>query len=80
MGNPRQEKWALANLDKLEVSVIIGVGALFKYLSGEVKRAPKWMLKHNMEWVFRLVTEPKRLWKRYIIGNPKFIWRVLREK
>ena len=79
MGNPRQELWITENIDKLKVTVCIGVGALFDYLSGRVKRAPGWMLKAGMEWIFRFVIEPKRLWKRYIIGNPIFVFRVYRE-
>lgn len=79
MGNPRQELWISEYLHKLTVPACIGVGALFDYLSGAVRRAPQWMLRAKMEWVFRLVTEPRRLGKRYVIGNTKFLLRVCRE-
>jgi exopolysaccharide biosynthesis WecB/TagA/CpsF family protein len=79
MGNPRQEIWIERYIDKIDVPVCIGVGALFDYLSGRVIRAPRWMLNAGMEWVFRLVVEPKRLWKRYLIGNTQFIIRFYRE-
>jgi exopolysaccharide biosynthesis WecB/TagA/CpsF family protein len=75
MGNPKQEFWIWDNLDRLTVPACIGVGALFDYLSGAVRRAPPWMLRARMEWMFRLITEPRRLWKRYLVGNPKFIIR-----
>jgi exopolysaccharide biosynthesis WecB/TagA/CpsF family protein len=79
MGNPKQEMWIANNLDQLEVPVAIGVGALFDYLSGHSVRAPRWILNLKMEWVFRLMMEPMRLWRRYLIGNLKFIFRVYRE-
>ncbi len=79
MGNPRQEIWIAKNLGRLRVPVCIGVGALFDYMSGQVPRAPQWMLRAGLEWVFRLLVEPRRLWRRYVVGNPKFIMRVLRE-
>ena len=77
MGNPKQEQWIARHLDRLNVPVCIGVGALFDYLSGRVTRAPRWMLDLGLEWVFRLLLEPERMWKRYLIGNLKFILRNL---
>jgi exopolysaccharide biosynthesis WecB/TagA/CpsF family protein len=79
MGNPKQEFWIVNNLYRLNVPVCVGVGALFDYLSGRVTRAPHWMLNAGMEWIFRLLLEPKRLWKRYLIGNLRFIFRIYRE-
>jgi N-acetylglucosaminyldiphosphoundecaprenol N-acetyl-beta-D-mannosaminyltransferase len=79
MGNPKQEQWIARHLDRLNVPVCIGVGALFDYLSGRVTRAPQWMLDLGLEWIFRLLIEPKRMWKRYLIGNLKFISRNIRE-
>ena len=79
-GVPRQEKWIDENFDKLKPQVIMGVGGLFDFYSGEMKRAPKWMREIGMEWLFRLLKEPKRMWKRYIIGNPLFIYRVYKWK
>lgn len=80
MGNPKQELWLANNLHRLTVPVNIGVGALFDNLSGRVTRAPRWMINAGLEWLYRLLAEPKRLWKRYLIGNLKFIIRVYREK
>ena len=77
-GNPKQEIWIHENIANLNVGVAIGVGAFFDYHSGRLRRAPKWMLRYGMEWIFRLSAEPRRLWKRYVMGNPKFIFRVLR--
>ena len=60
--------------------VSIGIGVSFEFVAGMVKRAPLWMQESGLEWLFRLIVEPKRLWKRYIIGNPQFIFLVLRQK
>jgi N-acetylglucosaminyldiphosphoundecaprenol N-acetyl-beta-D-mannosaminyltransferase len=79
-GMPSQEKWILENWDKLQVNVVIPVGAYFDYVAGDVVRAPHWMTDHGLEWLGRLIIEPRRLWKRYILGNPKFIWRVFMQK
>jgi N-acetylglucosaminyldiphosphoundecaprenol N-acetyl-beta-D-mannosaminyltransferase len=79
-GMPSQEKWILDNWGQLQVHVVIPVGAFFDYLAGEVVRAPHWMTEHGLEWLGRLIIEPHRLWKRYIVGNPLFLWRVLLQK
>ena len=78
-GMPTQEYWIEENRSKLNVSVILPVGALIDHLGGTVKRAPKWMTNHGLEWLGRLIFEPKRLWRRYIIGLPKFVFLVLEE-
>lgn len=77
MGNPKQELWIseFANLHDAKIS--IGVGALFDFVAGEAKRAPKWVRRFRLEWVYRLYKEPIRLGKRYLIGNPAFIIRTL---
>jgi N-acetylglucosaminyldiphosphoundecaprenol N-acetyl-beta-D-mannosaminyltransferase len=79
-GAPLQEKWILKNKELLNCNILMGVGGLFDFFSGNIPRAPKWMREIGLEWVFRLMQEPKRMWKRYIIGNPLFIFRVLRWK
>jgi N-acetylglucosaminyldiphosphoundecaprenol N-acetyl-beta-D-mannosaminyltransferase len=79
-GMPSQEKWISENIDELNVHVIFPVGAYFDYVAGEVVRAPKWMTDNGLEWLGRLLIEPGRLWKRYILGNPRFIWRVIMQK
>jgi N-acetylglucosaminyldiphosphoundecaprenol N-acetyl-beta-D-mannosaminyltransferase len=75
-GMPAQEKWIFENWNELNVHVVFPVGAFFDYLAGEVKRAPRWMTENGLEWLGRLIIEPRRLWKRYILGNPLFLWRV----
>lgn len=79
LGNPLQEEWIAAHLPRLRTRVAIGVGALFDYLAGRVPRAPRWVLALRAEWVFRLVIEPRRLWRRYLVGNFEFLWRVAAE-
>ncbi len=80
LGSPKQEKWIYANYKQLKVPVSIAVGVSFELVSGMVKRAPSWMQRSGLEWLFRLIVEPRRLWKRYILGNPTFIWRVLQQR
>jgi len=79
-GAPYQEKWISKNLDKLDSTINIGVGGLFDFFSGNIKRAPTWMREIGIEWIYRLLKEPVRMWKRYIIGNPLFLFRVFRFK
>jgi len=76
-GVPKQEFWIRDHLEQLNCRVAIGVGGLFDFASGRIKRAPLWMRKIKFEWLYRLYQEPFRLFKRYVIGNPLFIWRVL---
>jgi N-acetylglucosaminyldiphosphoundecaprenol N-acetyl-beta-D-mannosaminyltransferase len=80
LGSPKGEYWIFANHRKIRVPISIGIGASFDFVSGMVKRAPKWMQRSGLEWFFRLMIEPRRLWKRYIIGNPLFLWLVLRQR
>ncbi|MHC1784031.1 MAG: WecB/TagA/CpsF family glycosyltransferase [Anaerolineaceae bacterium] len=61
----------------LNVSVVMTVGAAFDYLAGEIRRARQWATGYGLEWLGRLLVEPRRLWRRYIIGNPLFFWRIL---
>ena len=79
-GMPIQEKWIMENFDRLDVKVFLPVGAAFDYISGNVPRAPRWMTDHGLEWLGRLIIEPRRLWKRYLIGIPLFFWRVLKQR
>lgn len=80
MGTPRQEKWISQNENKIDARVFWAVGALFDILSGKRKRSPKWMQKLGFEWAFRILQEPRRLWKRYLFGNIVFLLTVLRER
>ncbi|MFC1704260.1 WecB/TagA/CpsF family glycosyltransferase [Candidatus Omnitrophota bacterium] len=80
MGVPIQEKWITKNREKLNSTLCLGVGALFDYLSGRIKRAPKIFQKMHIEWLWRIMMEPKRLWKRYLVDDVKFLWLVLKHK
>jgi N-acetylglucosaminyldiphosphoundecaprenol N-acetyl-beta-D-mannosaminyltransferase len=77
MGTPKQELWVRHNAHRLDVDVIWTVGALFDYVSGRVPRAPGWLADNGLEWIFRLAVEPQRMWRRYLLGNPVFVSRVL---
>ena len=77
MGVPRQEQWIAQNLTPDHCIVAMGVGALFDFLSGAVPRAPHWMRRLRLEWIFRLSLEPARMWRRYVVGNPLFLARVV---
>lgn len=72
LGCPKQEIWMSAHKDKIK-SVMLGVGASFDFYAGNVKESPEWMGKLGLEWLFRLTQEPKRLWRRYLILNPRFM-------
>jgi len=78
MGVPHQEKWISRNREKINAGVAMGVGGLFDFYSGKNARAPIWMREVGLEWVYRISQEPKRMWKRYVVGNPLFLYRVLR--
>ena len=81
MTAPKQEKWAYKHLAQLDVKGHIGtIGAVFDFYAGTMERAPLWWQEHSLEWLYRLIKEPKRMWKRYLIGNVKFAWFILREK
>lgn len=80
MGSPSQEIWIDSNIGHGHGRVVFGVGALFDFVSGAVPRAPESIRKLRLEWVWRLVQEPSRLWYRYIVGNPLFLYHVFRYK
>lgn len=80
MGNPLQERWLAANLAATGAQLGVGVGAFFDFTAGTAKRAPAWMNRAGIEWLWRLAQEPKRLFRRYVVGNPVFLARVLRER
>jgi N-acetylglucosaminyldiphosphoundecaprenol N-acetyl-beta-D-mannosaminyltransferase len=79
MGTPKQELWVDRYADQLNGAVVWTVGALFDYVSGHTPRAPRWLADNGLEWIFRLAIEPRRMWRRYLIGNPVFLSRVLAE-
>ncbi|MCA0014435.1 WecB/TagA/CpsF family glycosyltransferase [Mesorhizobium sp. B292B1B] len=80
MGVPRQELWIERHIDERHCTLPVAVGALLDFLSGAVPRAPLWIRRLRLEWLFRLAVEPGRLWRRYVVGNPLFLWRVLKQK
>ena len=81
ISSPTKENFLFENKNRLSnVNFIMGVGGSFDVVSGKVKRAPLWMQKIGLEWFYRFLQEPGRMWKRYLIGNSKFIWLVLKER
>ena len=81
MTAPKQEKWAYSHWNELDIHCHCGtIGAVFDFFAGTAKRAPKWWQEHSLEWLYRLIIEPKRMWRRYIIGNALFLWNVWKER
>ena len=80
MTAPKQEKWAYKHRDMIETGHVCSIGAVFDFYAGNIKRAPVWMIDMGLEWFYRLIKEPKRLWRRYIIGNILFIYHMGKEK
>jgi N-acetylglucosaminyldiphosphoundecaprenol N-acetyl-beta-D-mannosaminyltransferase len=79
LSTPKQETWMHEHRGTIRVPVMVGVGAAFDLNTGRVKQAPAWMRENGLEWFFRLLTEPRRLWRRYIINGSGFVWNVLLE-
>ena len=81
MTAPKQEKWTYSHWNELNIHCHVGtIGAVFDFFAGTVERAPIWWQRHGLEWLYRLLKEPKRMWRRYIIGNALFLWNMLKEK
>lgn len=80
MTAPKQEKWAYLHYDHLQVGHICCIGAVFDFYAGSISRAPQWMIQLGLEWLFRLIKEPSRMWRRYLIGNLLFVWSIFKEK
>lgn len=74
LGAPKQDIWMSRHKKSLKNCKLMGVGAAFNFFSGDVKRAPQWMQRCGLEWLYRLLKEPKRLWRRYLVGNLRFLW------
>lgn len=80
MTAPKQEKWTYSHWKELNIHCHVGsIGAVFDFFAGTVKRAPMWWQDHGLEWLYRLLKEPKRMWRRYIIGNALFLWNMVKE-
>ncbi len=77
LSTPKQERWMAAHVDRLDAPVLIGVGAAFDFHAGLLKRAPRWVQHSGLEWLFRLLSEPRRLWRRYFKIVPLFIVKIL---
>jgi N-acetylglucosaminyldiphosphoundecaprenol N-acetyl-beta-D-mannosaminyltransferase len=80
LSTPKQEKFMAEFLPKLDATLMLGVGAAFDFHSGRVSQAPRWMQRSGLEWLFRLCSEPRRLWRRYLRNNPLFVWNFLLQK
>ncbi|MEQ8847247.1 WecB/TagA/CpsF family glycosyltransferase [Botrimarina sp.] len=78
MGTPHQERWVLAHRDRIAAPVVWTLGAAFDYSAGEQARGPAWLRRAGHEWAARLLADPARLWRRYVLGNPRFLWRAWR--
>ena len=80
LGAPKQDKWMAEHVGRVNAPVMIGVGAAFDFLSGRKKQAPVWIQRSGFEWLFRLLSEPRRLWKRYLVTNTLFILSLIRNQ
>lgn len=81
MTAPKQEKWTYSHWNELNIHCHVGtIGAVFDFFAGNTKRAPLWWQQHGLEWLYRLIKEPRRMWRRYIIGNTEFFWHMIGEK
>ena len=80
MTAPKQEKWTYSHWNELDIHCHVGtIGAVFDFFAGTYKRAPLWWQEHSLEWLYRLIKEPRRMWRRYVLGNPLFLWNIVRE-
>lgn len=81
MTAPKQEKWTYQHWNELDIHCHVGtIGAVFDFYAGTAQRAPRWWQEHSLEWLYRLLKEPKRMWRRYVLGNPLFLWNISKEK
>jgi N-acetylglucosaminyldiphosphoundecaprenol N-acetyl-beta-D-mannosaminyltransferase len=76
LSTPKQEKFMASTIASLDVPVMIGIGAAFDLISGSVRQSPRWIQRSGFEWLYRLIQEPRRLWRRYLTNNPLFLWRI----
>lgn len=79
VGTPKQDYWTHEMRPRLAAPVMVNVGAAFNFHAGTVSQAPRWMMRSGLEWLYRLCAEPRRLWRRYLVGNPRFLLLVLRQ-
>jgi N-acetylglucosaminyldiphosphoundecaprenol N-acetyl-beta-D-mannosaminyltransferase len=79
LSTPKQENWMANYRRRIDVPVLVGVGAAFDFFTGRARQAPSWVRENGLEWFFRLATEPRRLWRRYLLYGPRFAWNVALE-
>lgn len=81
MTAPKQEKWTYSHWNELNIHCHVGtIGAVFDFYAGTVERAPLWWQNHGLEWLYRLIKEPRRMWRRYLVGNTLFLWNIAKER
>jgi N-acetylglucosaminyldiphosphoundecaprenol N-acetyl-beta-D-mannosaminyltransferase len=80
LGTPKQDYWVAEFRPRLQAAALIAVGAAFDFHALRIRQAPRWMMRSGLEWLFRLAIEPRRLWRRYVIGNPRFVWMIFRRQ
>ncbi|MCP5027050.1 MAG: WecB/TagA/CpsF family glycosyltransferase, partial [Actinomycetia bacterium] len=80
LSTPKQERWMAELRPRLEAAVLLGVGAAFDFHTGRVRQAPSFLQRWGLEWAFRLAVEPRRLWRRYLRNNPRFLWAIIRRR
>lgn len=81
MTAPKQEKWLHDHWDQLHIHCHTGaIGAVFDFFAGTINRAPEWWIRHNLEWLYRFIREPRRMWRRVFVSGPAFLWAALKEK
>jgi N-acetylglucosaminyldiphosphoundecaprenol N-acetyl-beta-D-mannosaminyltransferase len=80
LSTPKQERWMAGHVDRIDAAALIGIGAAFDFHAGVKRQAPRWMQRSGLEWLFRLATEPRRLWRRYLSNNPRFVALVLAQR
>jgi len=79
-GMPLQERWLLENRERIDSNIFLTAGGCFRVISGRVRRAPRWMLDNGLEWLYLGLHDPDRLWRRYLIGNPLFLYRIAKQR
>jgi N-acetylglucosaminyldiphosphoundecaprenol N-acetyl-beta-D-mannosaminyltransferase len=80
LGLPKQDVWAFEHKDRLQARAVIGVGAAFGFLAGTIRRCPDWIGNHGLEWLYRFLMEPGKLWRRDLVDGPRFLWNVFLEQ
>jgi N-acetylglucosaminyldiphosphoundecaprenol N-acetyl-beta-D-mannosaminyltransferase len=80
LSTPKQERWMASHIGRVNSSALFGVGAAFDMHAGNLRQAPRWMQRSGLEWLFRLASEPRRLWRRYAVNNPRFVLAISRRR